>query len=320
MIFLLILPLLIQTATPLPPKKTESLRVEFDRGSKSRVRQFENADRCAETPCVITQWGAIRVPKEWAGKNRVELGMLHRGHYESLALFQQSTNFEQKVSERVFNKKPNRKIVDVTRLIETGQTDTLFMFGIILHYELDQADLLALKITSLNNPNDVREYYFRYHHDELKWDIDIAFIQPLNFFIPNPGNRIQAAYSTAAFSFSVAINPDPEKHYSLFSKTMRAFRINFFTGLLLRKEVATYRGDRITKDYFDGFAGIGLTFFDFLAVGYGGNLVRSPHTFFPFVGLELRHLMEFLRSFKADTHSQWEKYLKEETEKTAYPP
>ncbi|MBI4373892.1 MAG: hypothetical protein HY542_03345 [Deltaproteobacteria bacterium] len=42
---------------------------------------------------------------------------------------------------------------------------------------------------------------------------------------------------------------------------------------------------------------------------------NSPRTTFPFVGIEVRHLMEFIRTLKKDTHTRWRKYLKEEIDK-----
>ena len=286
--------------------------VEYDRGEKKRERQFVSAENCTHNPCTITQWGAIRLSHRIARTHLVQMGALHRGMFTSIALFQESTTFEQQFSERIFNRKPNRKIVNLERLIETGGADTIYIYGLLLQYELDEADIIELKLTSLKNPTKVEEYFFRYHHDGAKFDVDIAFVQPLNLFAPNPGGVIQAAYSTVALSFSVARAMDPDKQYRLAGKMIRAVRFNVISGLLLRKDVFSFNGDNITKDYFDGFGGVGLTFFDFFAVGYGGNFVRSPHTTFPFVGLEIRHLMEFLRTLKTDTHTRWQRYLKEE--------
>lgn len=296
--------------------QAKELAVEYDRGEKNALRQYQSAEKCKDTPCVITQWGAIKLPSEIAHQYRVELGALHRGFYETITFFQQSTTFEQKLSERIFVKKPNRKIVNVPRLVERGKTDILFMYGILLHYELDEADPLILRLTSLKNPHEVYEFFFRYHHDQAKWDIDVAFVQPINLFYPNKEDTIQAAYSTASISLSIARAMDPERKYNLFSKMTRAVRINLFMGLLLRKDIATFQGDRITKDYFDGFGGLGLTFFNFFALGYGVNMVQSPHAGFPFIGLEFRHLMEFLRTLKTDTHTQWRRFMKEEQRRT----
>ena len=300
-----------------PGEGWAKIRVEYDRGAKHKDRVYLPAEACVHSPCIITQWGAIRIPKGIATTHRVEIGAMHRGMFQSLALFQESTSLEQKLSERIFNRKPNRKIVNLERLAEQGKTEAIFLYGVLLQHELDEGDLLALQLTSLRNPSQVEEYFFRYHHDGAKFDLDMAFVQPINIFNPNPGGIVQAAYSTAALSFSVARAMDPEKHYSLPSKMVRAVRGNLFLGLLLRKDVQSFNGDNITAEFFDGFGGLGVTVFDFLAFGYGGNFIRSPHTTFPFVGLEVRHLTEFIRTLKADTHTRWQKYLKEEMAKPA---
>ncbi|MBI2082040.1 MAG: hypothetical protein HYT76_00580 [Deltaproteobacteria bacterium] len=291
--------------------------VGYDRGIKGKERSWIPAEGCTLKPCVITQWGAIRLPKEFARTYRIEMGGLHRGNFRSIAIFQESSSFEQKLSERVFNRQPNRKIVNLERLIETGKTNTIYMYGLLLQYEFDEGDLLGIKFTSLKNPNNVQEYFFRYHHDGTKWDIDFAFIQPINIFHPNPNGVLRAAYSTGALSFSFARAMDPDKHYSFLSKAMRAVRVNLFTGILLRREVAPLNGDNIVEDRIDAFGGLGLTFLDFIALGYGGTMANSPRTTFPFVGIEIRHLMEFLRTLKKDTHSRWQRYLKEEMERTS---
>lgn len=289
--------------------------VEYDRGSKGKLRAFLPAEGCGPTPCVVTQWGAIRFPKGFERKSRIELGSLGRRGFHSIALFQESSSLEQKLSERILTRRPNRRIVNLERLVETGETNTLYIYGILLQHDLEEGDLLVLRVSPLKNPSRSQEYYFRYHHEGARWDIDIAFVQPINVFTPNPGNIIQAAYSTAAVSFSVGATMDPEKKYSIPGRLIRAIRFNLLTGFLLRRDVVARNGDAITKDFFDGFAGAGVTLFDFLAVGYGGNFIRSPHSTFPFVGLELRHFLEFLRSLKRDTHSQWEKYMQEERER-----
>lgn len=306
-VVILLPPLLADAADP----------VEYDRGVKGKERYWIAAKECTNKPCVITQWGAIRLPKELAGTHRIEMGGLHRGNFRSISLFQESSSFEQKLSERVFYRQPNRKIVNLERLIETGKTNTIYLYGLLLQYEFDEGDLLGLKFTSLKNPEEVQEYFFRYHHEGTKWDIDFAFIQPVNIFHPNPNGVLRAAYSTGALSFSFARAMDPDKHYSLLSKTMRAVRVNLFTGILLRREVTPFNGDNIIEDRIDAFSGLGLTFLDFIALGYGGTMANSPRTTFPFVGIEIRHLMEFLRTLKKDTHSRWQRYLKEEMEKSS---
>ncbi len=289
--------------------------VSYDRGAKKGNRSFQVASRCATRPCIVTEDGAIRLSKKAGKKYRVELLLLHRGSLYPVSIFQESTTIEQQLSERIFNRRPNRKAIHLELMMERGLMDTIYIYGLLLQYAMEEGDLLTLKLTSLANPVEVEEYFFRFHDQGLQWDIDLAFVQPLNLFTPNPGGVIRAAYSTVALSLSVGGVMDPDRNYNLFGKIERAVRFNLFGGLLLREDILNLNGDNITQDYVDGFTGLGVTFFDFLAAGYGVNLVRSPHTTFPFVGIEIRHLLEFIHSLKKDTHTRWEKYLEEEKQR-----
>lgn len=299
-----IFPFLLMLFFSYPLFAKESVFLEYDRGQKGAQREFLSADRCQDVPCVITQWGAIRF-SEGMKKSHVELGVLHRGVFRSVAFFQESTTLEQKLSERLLTQKPNRKIVNLEKLLESGETNTLYLYGLLLQYELEEGDILVIRVQN-------SEYYFRYHYAGTHFDADLAFIQPINFFNPNPGSMIRAAYSTVSLSLSLKRAMDPEKHYSLMGKLSRAVRWNLMLGLLIRKDVVPFNGDNITGESLDGFAGLGVTVFDFLAFGYGANMVRSPHTTFPFVGIEMGHLLHFLHSIKSDTHTRWKKYLEEQ--------
>ncbi len=293
--------------------------IVYDKGLNESGREYVSAENCLSRPCTITENGAIQFSGKASENFRISLGSLHKGSYRSIHLFQESTTFEQKVSERIFVRKPNRKIVDLPQLIQTGRTNTIFMYGLLLQYEFDEGDLVTVQLIPRDSKAESKEYYFRYHQSETRFDIDIAFVQPINYFAPNPRDIIQAAYSTAALSFSFAKSMDPDVEYNLFSKIMRAVRFNIFTGLLVRTDVADYNNDKISKDYFDGFVGVGLTAFGFLAAGYGVNMVQSPHAGFPFVGIELNHLAEFLRSLRQDTHTRWQNYLDLESTKIKNP-
>lgn len=295
--------------TPLPPPDAF---VMYDHGRKHGPRDFLPVGGCVETPCVVTQHGAWRFDPAVVGAYRVTMGTIHDGAYRPVGLFQQSTSLEQKLGERLLNRYPNRKIVNLTLMVETGNVPTLYMYGILLQYDIHEGDPVIITLIGLNDPTVVHEYYFRYHKTGPVPDIDLSLLYPVDFFHPNPGDTVQGATAGAAFSFSVGSNMDPERRYSWFKKIARAVRFNLFLGLLTRKELRTIGGDLVVRDAMDGFGGAGLTFFDFLNVGYGVNFVRSPRSTFPFVGLEVRHVFEFIRSLKRDTHTRWEKYLLEE--------
>lgn len=292
---------------PAPPPE-----VQYDRGEKKGARRFATTARCAELPCIVTQHGAWQFPPDVVGSYRIEMGYLHEGSLRPITLFQESTTLEQKLGERLFNRYPNRKVINLLRMVETRQIPTIYMYGILLQYDLAEGDPIVLRLTDRADPTQTHERYFRFHRTGSVPDIDLSLLYPINYFRPNPSNTIQGATAGAAFSFSVGTNMDPERHYGWAKKIFRAVRFNLFTGLINRKETKAIGGDLVVKDVFDGFGGAGITLFGFLNAGYGINFVRSPHSSFPFVGIEVRNVFEFLRTLKRDTHTRWEKYLQEE--------
>lgn len=288
--------------------------VWFDRGTKKGPRTFQSVDGCVEMPCIVTQYGAWQFTDVVVARYRVEMSYFHEGSLHPIGIFQQSTTLEQKLGERLLNRHPNRKIVNLMQMVEQGKTPTIFMYGVLLQYEIRDGDPVIVRLTRFDDPTDVREYYFRYHKTGPVPDIDIALLYPIGYFHPNPNYTIQGATAGAAFSFSIGSHMDPERKYGWFRKALRAVRLNIFTGLVTRKELQPIGGDLVVSDSVDGFGGLGVTVFDFLNLGYGINFVRTPHSTFPFVGIEVKHVFEFLRSLKQDTHTKWEKYLREERE------
>lgn len=260
----------------------------------------------------MTQHGAWRFDPAIVGAYRVTMGYLHDGTLRPILLFQESTTLEQMLGERVLNRYPNRKVINLMRMVETGTAQTIYMYGLLLQHDIAEGDPIVIGLTDLADDADTHDFYFRYHHTGAVPDIDLALLYPIDYFRPNPNGTIQGATAGIAFSFSVGSNMDPERQYGWARKILRAVRLNLFTGLLSRKELTPIGGDLVVRDRFDGFGGAGITLFDFLNAGYGINFVRSPHSFFPFVGVEVRHVFEFIRSLKPDTHSRWKKYLEEE--------
>lgn len=287
--------------------------VQFDPGAKKGARNFQAIGHCVDKPCVITQHGAWRFDPAVVGTQRVTMGYIHDGTLRSILLFQESTTLEQMLGERVLNRYPNRKVINLMRMVETGTTQTIYMYGLLLQHDIAEGDPIVITLTDPANSTGTHDFYFRYHRTGVVPDIDLALLYPLDYFRPNPNGAIQGATAGIAFSFSVGSNMDPERQYGWARKILRAVRFNLFTGLLSRKELTPIGGDLVVRDRFDGFGGAGITLFDFLNAGYGINFVRSPHSFFPFVGVEVRHVFEFIRSLKPDTHSRWKRYLEEET-------
>lgn len=266
---------------------------------------------------MVTQHGAWRFAPATLRTYEVRMGYIHDGGHRQIALFQESTTLEQKLGERLINRYPNRKIVNLMHMLNTGAADTIFVYGVSLQYDLNEGDPFIITLTSRRDPEITHEYYFRYHQTGVRADLDIAFLFPIDHFLPNPGDRVQGAPGGMAFSFSMARNMDPERRYGLFGKLLRAVRLNLIGGVTSLSVIEAIGGDQVIRSNVDGFAGVGITFFDFVVAGYGTTIFREPRTTFPVVGLEFRHAFDFLRSLKKDTHSRWEEYLREEQRRTA---
>jgi hypothetical protein len=271
----------------LPGVFAEDAHLQYDRGSKAGTRHFQVADACLDTPCVVTQHGAWQFGPSVTDRYRIELGYVHEGSYRSLDIVQQSTTLEERLGERLLNRYPNRKVINLARTVERGDTQVIYIYGLRLQYDLSEGDPLVVRLVHVKDAKDVLEYYFRYHHDGAQPDLDLAFLYPLNIFHPNPGGNIKRSDAGVAFSLSVARTMDPEQHYSWVRKMFRAVRLNMFAGVINRGIVQRTAGDAVIRDRMDGFAGLGVTAFDFFFVGYGVNLIRSPHAGFPFQSFQV---------------------------------
>lgn len=286
--------------------------IQYDRGTKHGVRQFQPAGKCANRPCIVTQHGAIHFTPEASKQYLITMGYIHDGAYRPIEYFQQSTNLEQKFGERILNRTPNRKIIQLTSHVQSGTIDTIYIYGVRLQYGLVEGDPIIISLMHKTNREDEQKYYFRFHHEGVRADIDVSFVFPLNYFHPNPGNAIQGADRGMALSLSMARSMDPERYYGWANKIARAVRLNMFLGVVNRSTLNASSGDQVIENKVDGFGGLGITVFDFLNLGYGINFLRSPRSTFPFIGIEMRHVFEFLQSLKKDTHTQWEQYLEQE--------
>lgn len=302
------IPVIAKTAEP----KDQQL-ITYDRGKKNGPRTYQTASQCHSTPCIVSRYGAIRLAKNVSQNYRVELGLVHKDEFTSVSLFQAASELDDKVSERLFYKRQNRKVFNLEDALNTGQIHTVYIYGIDLHHTIDEADLIVVTLRHLKNPKDVRHYYFRHHRDGPIWDLDVALITPVKFFRPNPNDVIRGASASPAFSLTLGWYADPEKKLTFGKKFLHAWKFNLASGVLIRRELVNRTADQFVDYKFDGFVGAGLTFLDFVSLGYGINFVRAPHSSFPFVGIEVRHAYEFIRSLRQSTNKKWRRYLKQQT-------
>lgn len=164
-------------------KKDNSPLVTYDTGyKKNRARNYLSGDNCTHKPCIISKYGAIHLSDKARQKHIVQLGLFHDGSYRSIALFEEGSNIDEKFTERFFNKRQNRKIFDLENVIQNSFTDTLYIYGIRLHYPLDEGDVVIIQLTDKKNPFIKTSYYFRYHRKGPIWDADVAIISPLRLF------------------------------------------------------------------------------------------------------------------------------------------
>lgn len=314
-ITLISFPLAAKSKKPVEPPPTPAPTIQFDPGTKKGPRNFATSDDCVQTPCIITQHGAWQFAPEVVDHYMVRMGYVHEKVFRPIALFQESTTLEQKMAERLLNRYPNRNAVNLMHMVESGKISTIYVYGLLLQNDIGEGDLITISLTSNSDPTQTKDYFYRFHRTGAVPDFDITLLYPLNYYHPNPGEQVQGTFGGAAFSFSVGTHMDPRKKYNWFMKGMRALRMNLFLGVVTRKELTTVSTGTVTKDNADGFVGMGITLFEFLNAGYGVNMIRSPHTFFPFVGIEVKHVYEFFRSLKPDSHSRWVKYVKEEEQR-----
>lgn len=311
--FLVLLFVVFLAATGFSAQSRANLKIFYDTGAKKTVQNFQDAAACQATPCIVNKYAAIRLPKGFKNRYEVGLSYIHNDQLESLALFQAGSTLDERLAERIFNKKQNRQIFNLENAILAGQTDTIYLYGIRLHYEFDEGDVMVLMVTDRKNTARKYEYYFRYHVPGPIWDIDVALLFPIRYFKPNPAQVIRGGRVALGLSYSLGWYMDPEKKYPFLRKFLHAWKFNMVGGILTRQEVVTYTaGDRIVDTKFDGFVGGGFTFLDIVTAGYAVNLVRSPHSAFPFVGIETKHLYDLIKSVKKNSGKKWQRYLEKQ--------
>lgn len=290
-----------------PPK------LDYAVGKSKHDQNYLDASSCQFSPCVINKFAAIKLDKKIKNRYSVEIGYVHEHSYQRLSLYQASSTLDEKFAERLFNNRPNRQIFNLENDINRGANDVIFLYGIRLQYSFDEGDVLVVTLKDIKNPANVHEYYFHYHVPGPIWDIDVSLIFPINYFKPNPATVIRSSRVALGVSYSLGWYMDPTREYSFGQKFWHSFKFNIVGGALTRQEVVTYiAGDRVVDTKFDGFVGGGFTFLDFFTAGYGVNLIRSPHSTFPFVGIETKKLYELIRSTKRNTGKKWKRYLEKQ--------
>lgn len=312
--------LLISTSSLATARLDAASLVTFDRGSKTSKRVYISAQSCHAKPCLISRNGAIRFSKEAQNRYTIEAYLVHRDQVTPISFFQAASALDDKLDERLFNRRQNRRIFNLEESLNTGKIDTIYIYGVYLHYLIEEADLIAISLKQVRNPKKQKHYYFRHHRKGPVWDIDVGLVTPIKFFNPNPGGVVRGATAAPAFSMSIGWYADPEKRLGFMRKFLYAWKFNLVGGVLVRRELVNRTTDQFVDTRFDGFVGSGITLLDFVTIGYGVNLVRSPHSTFPFLGIEVKNAYHFVRSLRQSTNKKWRVYLKAQEQREALSP
>ena len=289
--------------------------LRYDKGRETQRRIYRNAEQCTDRPCVLTQHGALRFDwGEEVGRYKISLWLLHRGTLTQIDYLEKRSALDYFLVERMFNRRRNRKIWSLLQRIEEGELDTLYVYGINLQYALDQGDPLIVEITHRDVPNRHQRYYFRFHRSGFRLAFDVALLIPINSVrIPSPDPPYVNSNLNAAATFQIARNKDPEAQYSWFQKILLSGHPTLFLGLLNRK--LQLDGEQ-PKRQSDLFVGAGVTFLDFLFLGWGANVIQQPHTTTPFVGLHIGKAIKFVRQLNRSSPQKWDDYLENERTKS----
>ncbi len=107
--------------------------VTFNRGEKKRPRVFESAQNCQERPCVVSRDGVIRLSPRAQKEYNLDLGLVNKNGYASIALYQAASALDAKLSERLFYRRQNRRIFNLEQSLNDAKLDVIYIYGIDLH-------------------------------------------------------------------------------------------------------------------------------------------------------------------------------------------
>ncbi|MEM6531578.1 MAG: hypothetical protein AAF654_03095 [Myxococcota bacterium] len=309
-----------------PPAREELPAVDwanvlwFDRGGDDEHRRFRRANECLEIPCVITQDGAIRFNRDPKHELRVEFWLVHRRAVTRIDYFEKRTRGDYVTLERAMNLHRNRPVWSMSKRLESGDFDTLFVAGVARQYRLRNGDLIIAEVYDAEDPSASQTTYFRYHREGFRLKLDFALVVPINAVrVPEPTPNWESGVLGAAATVQLRRDKDPERDYSALGSLWLSVHPTVFFGLTVRDLEAP---GRIPEDETasDVFAGLGLTFFDFLFVGWGSNLLREPRFSQPFVGVHLRKLVEYVSELDRTSPGGWDEYMEREKHREVMKP
>jgi hypothetical protein len=286
--------------------------VVYDRGYIDEERKFLPATNCVKVPCIIGPNGVIKFPWGISDGFDLRFGYFHDGVFRPLGIIESVAEDEDTMARRLLNQHKNFHVLNLERALENGKHDAIYLYGIGLRYPILDGDLFVVTIESSKDRSLDAQYYFRFSRKGAVKDIDISVVIPMPTFTPNPNGIIRGAQTSVAVSYTVGWHLDPERSYNSFETFARAWKFNAVAGILSRNELTREGpGDTAIEQKADGFIGVGVTFIDFLSVGYGINLVRVPRSGFPYVGIQVKHFYDVMHSF-ISKNRRWKDFLADE--------
>ncbi|MEO1173844.1 MAG: hypothetical protein AAFX94_17620, partial [Myxococcota bacterium] len=255
----------------------------FDRGGDDERRNYRRAHECLAVPCVVTQDGALRFNRIPGRELRVEFWLVHARTVTRIDYFEKRTRTDYVMLERAMNLNRNRPVWSMSKRLESGDLDTLYIAGVARQYRIREGDLIIAEVYDAEDPARSQTSYFRFHREGLRLKLDFALVVPINAVrVPQPSPDWESGVLGAAATVQLRRSKDPEVEYSTLGSFVRSVHPTVFFGLTVRdfESPGSVPEDEAQSDV---FAGLGLTFFDFLFVGWGSNIIREPRFSQPFV-------------------------------------
>ncbi|MEM6733551.1 MAG: hypothetical protein AAF658_18470, partial [Myxococcota bacterium] len=292
----------------------------FDRGDNDEMRHYWLATECTNTPCVITQDGALRFNRQPDRELDIEMWLVHARSVTRLDYFEKRSRKDYVMLERALNLHRNRPVWSLSENLETGRFETAYISGVTRQYRLREGDLIVVEVRDRANPSDSETFYFRYHRSGFQLRLDFGLVVPINAIrVPEPSPPWMSGSVGAAGTLQLRKTKDPEGEYSRLESLWLSVHPTVFLGLMVRdlEQPGRVPEDREQADI---FGGVGITLFDFLFVGWGGNLINGPRFSQPFVGVHVRNIVQYVAELNRSSPAEWDEYMdREKSRPTTYP-
>jgi len=191
--------------------------------------------------------------------------------------------------------------------------DTLFIYGIHNQYDLEDGDLLYLRLRPRGEGEEAL-YYFRVHREGVQIRPDATTLLPLSVDFAGEQPEFEAADVSFALAAAFRWNLDPARDPGWGLRLAAGVEPTLFAGAFRESRV---QADGAVRSESDLFAGAGLTAAGFLNAGAGLTVMGPDRTPFLFGGLHLGGLLAFLERVGENPARRWDRYFQQELEATS---